>query len=210
MADMFNHVTDTEIDIRFDDEGNCYAYTTRDVPAGSPLRISYGCSTNPSHLFATYGFLDETSPATFCKIMNIKSTQELRDIGFDYSRMLFFKDTGDITEEVWDVLLYNILEEKNNIIEDQDNRDVQKAFYNACMMGDGDTKNAIHQQYFFKTGRVLQNHVDSFLRDLEVLSAKAASKDINEHPRVPIIMEHNEFVKQTFLRVKDNVDAMMG
>ena len=62
MADMFNHGTETEVDFQFDEQGNLYGLATRDVPAGSPLRMSYGCPTNPSQLFATYGFLDETSP----------------------------------------------------------------------------------------------------------------------------------------------------
>ena len=95
MADMLNHGTFTEVDIQYDDDGNCYAYTTKDVPAGSPLRLSYGDPTNPSYLFASYGFVDETSPATFCKLMNIRPTPELKDIGLDFSRMLFFKETGD-------------------------------------------------------------------------------------------------------------------
>ena len=205
MADMFNHATDTEVQISFDDDGNCYAYTTRDVPAGSPLRMSYGCPTNPSYLFATYGFLDESSPATFCKIMGIQPTQELRNIGLDFSRMLFYKDTGDITEEVWDVLLYTILED----LEDDD-RQTQTTFYNACMQGDLDTKNSIHQQYFPLTSRALQIHVNSFLHELDELNNKANTKDINEHPRIPIILEHNAFVKETFLRVKTNLDSMVA
>lgn len=205
MADMFNHATETEVEISFDDDGNCYAYTTKDVPGGSPLSISYGCPTNPSHLFATYGFLDESSPATFCKIMNIEPTQELRNIGLDFSRMLFYKDTGEITEEVWDVLLYTLLED----IEDDDRR-TQQAFYQACMNGDADTKNSIHQQYFPMTSRTIQIHVNSFIEELDQLSEKAAAKDVNEHPRVPLILEHNAFVKQTFMNVKANIDAMVA
>ena len=65
MADMFNHGTDTEVEVYFDEGGNGMAYTTVDVPANSPLRISYGCPTNPSFLFARYGFMDDSSPATF-------------------------------------------------------------------------------------------------------------------------------------------------
>ena len=205
MADMFNHGTDTEVDISFDDEGNCYGYSTTDIPGGSPLRISYGCPTNPSHLFATYGFLDETSPATFCKIMNIESTQELRNIGLDHSRMLFYKDTGEITAEVWDVILYTVLED----IEDDD-RQTQRAFYQAYMNGDEGTKNAIHQQYFPMTSRVIQIHVNSFIEQLDQLLDEAARKDINEHPRIPLIIEHNEFVKKTFMNVKANIDSMVG
>lgn len=48
---QFNHHYDPEIAISYDEEGNCIAYTIKDVSAGSPLRISYGFDTNPSALF---------------------------------------------------------------------------------------------------------------------------------------------------------------
>lgn len=200
MVDMFNHGTDTEIAISYDDDGNCIAYTTKEVPAGSPLRISYGDPTNPSRLFATYGFLDETSPATFCKMMNIQPTPESVDIGNDHSRMLFYKDTGGISQEVWDVVLYHIL---------ASNREIQKNFYDAHMAGDDDTKGGIHRHYFLETSTYIKNHVDSFLTTLDTLSAKGDGKDINEHPRLPVILKHNEFVKTTFLAVKANLDPMV-
>lgn len=202
MGDMFNHGTETECDIAFDEEGNCQVYTTVDVPAGSPLRISYGCPTNPSKFFATYGFLDESSPATFCKMMNIQSTPELVNLGYDFSKMLFYKDTGDISEEVWDVVLYDkILKQDVG---------VQQQFYEAHMNGDYETKSAIHQQYMLQTASEIKNHVDTFLEQLDILSAKADGKDLNEHPRLPLILRHNEFVKQTFLKVKANIDPMVA
>ena len=184
-----------------DENGNCAAYATKDIPAGSPLRVSYGDPTNPSHLFATYGFLDETCPATFCKIMTITPTPQLRDIGLDFSRMLFYKDTGDISEEVYDVILYKNLAA---------NREVQQAFYEAHMAGDVATKQSIHQQYFPETAMALKDHVDTFLKQLDELSAKGIGKDLNEHPRLPLIMQHNDFVKTTFLRVKDRFDPMVA
>ena len=181
--------------LSFDEEGNCYAYTTVDVPAGSPLRISYGDPTNPSHFFARYGFLDESSPATFCKIMLTPSTQ-LVNMGYDTSRMLFYKDTGDVSEEVWDVLLYRVLES------DKPN---QQTFYEAHMNGDAATKQSMHEHYYGETSAALRDHVDSFLRQLEVLSAKAEGKDYNQHPRLPLILRHNEFVKETFLAVRSHL-----
>ena len=76
MADMFNHGTETEVDFQFDEQGNLYGLATRDVPAGSPLRMSYGCPTNPSQLFATYGFLDETSPGMYYMIVITERKQK--------------------------------------------------------------------------------------------------------------------------------------
>uniref|UniRef100_A0A7S2MJ56 SET domain-containing protein n=1 Tax=Helicotheca tamesis TaxID=374047 RepID=A0A7S2MJ56_9STRA len=196
MGDMFNHGTETEIQINYDDDGNFCAYASRDVPAGSPLRMSYGDPTNPSQIFARYGFLDESSPATFCKIMINRPSKELVDMGYDHSKMLFYKDTGDVSPEVYDVLLYQIL---------ASDPQRQQAFYNAHMNGDYDTKQQFHEHFYPETSAALRNHVDTFLNDLEVLSNKGVGVDVSTHPRLPLIMQHNEFVKKTFLTVRSQL-----
>eukprot|EP00980_Cylindrotheca_fusiformis_P005420 scaffold1157_cov122-Cylindrotheca_fusiformis.AAC.12 len=199
MADMFNHDTQFEIQGQYDEEGNFMARTIYDVPAGSPLRMSYtaGDSSNPSFLFARYGFVDESSPATFCKIMVPNPSKEILDMGYDHSRMLFYRDTGEISQEVWDVLLYQILENLNP--------EHQQALYEAHMSGDDETKQALHGEYYSETLSVLKNHVETFLNELDELSSRTIGKDLNEHPRIPIILKHNEFVKDTFLKVRENL-----
>ena len=133
--------------------------------------------------------------------MNIQPTPELRTIGLDFTRMLFYKDTGDISSEVWDVLLYSKV-----LMNDLETK---TAFYEAHVNGDGETKNAIHQQYMGKTSKELKLHVDTFLDQLAVLSAKSDGKDWSEHPRLPLILRHNEFVKSTFENVKLRLDPMV-
>jgi hypothetical protein len=197
MADYFNHGTDTNVDISFTDGGDFMAYASRDIPAGSPLRMSYGDSTNPSALFAKYGFLDESSPATFCKIMIKRPSKELVDMGYDHSRMVFYKDTGEVSPEVYDVLLYQILSETNPT-------DMQR-LYEAHMRGDVATKQSLHQQYYPQTAAALVKHVNGFLNDLNTLKSKSIGKDPAEHPRLPLIMAHNEFVRETFERVSANL-----
>jgi hypothetical protein len=194
MADMFNHGADPEISIQYDEQGNCYAYTTMDVPAGSPLRISYGDPTNPSYLFARYGFVDESSPATFCKIIIPHVTSQLVDVGYAYNRMLFFKDTGEVSPEVWDVLLYQTLSSSNAAR--------KRDFYNAHINGDYATKQYLHEKYYSETSEKLRNHLDTFLVQLDELSSKSFGKDFREHPRLPMILKHNEFVRNTFLTVR--------
>jgi len=67
LADMLNHGTNPNCEITYDPQGNCMVTTTTDVAAGSPLTISLGDPSNPSPLFATYGFLDTDCPTVFCK-----------------------------------------------------------------------------------------------------------------------------------------------
>mmetsp|Transcript_1557 Transcript_1557/g.3972 ORF Transcript_1557/g.3972 Transcript_1557/m.3972 type:complete len:425 (+) Transcript_1557:118-1392(+) len=198
LADMFNHGTETEVEISYDENGDCYAYAQYDIPAGSPLRVSYGDPTDPTPLFARYGFLDESSPGTFCKLMKVRT--EMEAFGYTYANLLFYRDSGSISPEVYDVVLYHVL-----LNSDQD---AANGFYQAVMSGDENTKGQYHDQYWAYTKEELQKHVDGTLRDLDRWSAKANSYDLNTHPRVPLILQHNAFVKETFQRVKQNLDMM--
>lgn len=194
IADYFNHGTETEVGLNIDEEGNAYVYATKDIPAGSPLRVSYGEPTNPSYLFARYGFLDESSPATFCKIMIPDPSPELVNMGCDPSKMLFYKDTGEVSQEVWDVLLYQMLDPAS-----------QQALYQAHMSGDYNTKQQFHQQYYPQTYAALQHHLSTFLGELDVLVQNADGKNMNIHPRIPLVLKHNGFVRQTFLLVQQRL-----
>merc|ERR1712176_83243 len=141
---------------------------------------------------------DESSSASFCKAMHLR--EEMSELGYDFSDLLFYKDTGDITMPVYDVFLYNVLK--------QADPSVRQGFYEACMRGDEETKQSYHQEYFPYTKEALQKHVNSFLLDLDRLSSKAQSYDLRTHPRVPVILQHNAFTKETFQRVKANLDNM--
>jgi len=120
-------------------------------------------------------------------------TPQLIDMGYDHSRMLFYKDTGEVSSEVWDVLLYQIL---------QSDPENQQALYQAHVSGDFETKQTIHEIYFAQTYATMQNHVNNFIQQLDELSIKAAGSDLKVHPRIPIILRHNEFIKNTFLAVQ--------
>jgi hypothetical protein len=204
---MFNHAAEPEVEVYFDDDGNCMAYTLVDVPANSPLRISYGDPTNPSFLFARYGFMDESSPAGFCKIMDIPTSPENVEMGLDPKKMLFYHETGDISQEVLDVVLYaKVLSDKKYT---QDAGNVKRQFYEAHMTGDEETKAQIHEMYRYEVMNEILNHCDTFLELLERLEQKGYSKSFDEHPRLPVILQHNELVKQTFLKVKSNLEPLM-
>lgn len=196
VVDYFNHDAEPNLDIQYDDYA-CTVYATRDIAAGEPLTISLGSGSNPSPLFAVYGFLDESSPGTFCKLMDL--TEDMSDMKLGFKDLLFYKN-GEISPEVYDLVLYSILKTDPNF--------ELAPFYDAFQAGDEDTKNAYQSEYFSYTLEYLKNHVDTTLADLDRLSNLAASYDPDSHPRAPLIMQHNAFVKETFEAVKYNLDSM--
>merc|ERR1712151_1450421 len=101
-----------------------------------------------------------------------------------------------------DVLLY-AKELKNDM-------ETKRAFYDAHVRGDAEPKNAMHNQCMGQTANELKMHVDAFLEQLTVLTGKADDKNWNEHPRLPLILRHNEFVRTTFEKVKLRVNPMVG
>jgi hypothetical protein len=77
----------------------------------------------------------------------------------------------------------------------------------AHMSGDENTKAMIHDQFRYETLSEIKKHVDKFLDLLDSLERKSYGKNLDEHPRLPLILRHNEFVKQTFLKVQSNLIA---
>jgi len=198
MADMLNHSTEPNCEITFDGDGSCVVQTTRDVQPGSPLTISLGDPTNPTPLFAKYGFLYDDCKTIFCKAVHLE--EQIKALGYDYKDLLFQTESGEIAPNVWDIFLYKIL---------QDNDPGQaEQFYVACKMNDAGTKQQYHNNYFQYTLQALKDHVYSILQDVEQLTVKAQSYDLNTHPRVPVIVAHNNLVRDTFTMTANLLENM--
>jgi len=194
---QFNHGSNPNVFITFDNDGNCMASALTDIPAGSPLTVSYGDTSNPTPLFAKYGFLYNDCQTVFCKAMHLKN--EIEELGYDFKDLLFSTQSGDISPKVWDLFLYKILEQDPNA---RDN------FFVACKTNDEGTKQQYHSQYFAYTLDALKQHVGQIVYDVDRLSQKAQSYDLNTHPRVPVILAHNNLVRDTFARVQNQLNAM--
>ena len=138
------------------------------------------------------------SLGTFCKLMHMQ--KEMETLGYTYTNLLFYKETGGISPEVYDVVLYHCLLKNDEGLAD--------GFYQALASGDEGAKGQYHDQYWQYTKEELQKHVDGTLRDLDRWSDKANSYDLNTHPRVPLILKHNAFVKETFLNVQANLSTL--
>ena len=209
LADYFNHggaAETVEAYMSFDENGNCCMYSTRDVPAGRPLNICYGDPTNPSKMLAKYGFLDESSPGTFCKIIpdDGETSPEMINLGYP-SRTLFYND-GSISSEVWDMVLYQELGKKVG-------QNEQKAFYQAHISGDDATKQSYfqHEPFAQMARYAIVQHVAYILNELDELEVgletqMTMGQDAKRHPRLPLLMRHNEFVKNIFERVQQNLN----
>ena len=200
VADMLNHGHPANVQIQYDEMGNCNVVMADNLAPGQDLHLSYGQPTNPSRFLATFGFIEDQAPATFCKIIALNPSQELKDIGYDTQRMLFYAADGAITQEVWDVVLYSMFERKPELEQDK------RAFYQAHMTGDEGTKGAIHRKYLQQTCDTLRKHVDKTLDELAKLAKKTESASEKEHPRLPLIKRHNDMVTSTFLKVQNQLN----
>ena len=68
LGDMFNHAPQN-MEIDYDDDGNVNFSLRHDLPANTPLQLSYGLATNPYRLLVIFGFVDESQPELFCQII---------------------------------------------------------------------------------------------------------------------------------------------
>mmetsp|Transcript_31074 Transcript_31074/g.59028 ORF Transcript_31074/g.59028 Transcript_31074/m.59028 type:complete len:472 (+) Transcript_31074:55-1470(+) len=188
VADMLNHSAEPNCEITVDYDGNVNVQALYDIPAGSLLTISLGDPTNPTPIFAQYGFLPQDCATIFCKAMHLDP--QIKELGYDFTDLLFQVETGEIAPRVWDVFLYDILQKNDP--------NAAQQFYMACQTNDEGSKQQYAGEYFPYTLDSLKQHVYGIMSDCENLTMKAQSYDVNLHPRVPVIVAHNQLVSQTF------------
>ena len=127
-------------------------------------------------------------------------TPELVSLGFVYDRMVFYHENGAIAEEVWDVMLYTILE--------QIDTNQQQQFLNAHLQGDQQTKANMHNHYRPQTCDALLQHVDEMLNELANCSNKIQQNPEQGNDNLPMIQYHNDFVRETFMKVRNNLEQI--
>jgi SET domain len=202
-SDVMNHAWNANCDVQYDNDGNVYVVLLRDVQAGDALHKCYGQPTNPSRFMSTYGFFDASPPTTYCKLMpTLAVTPELKNLGFEFDRMVFSVDAGDVAQEVWDVMLYLNL--------GRSDASTQRQFYQAHMTGDAQTKAAIHQQYASQTVYSLLEHVSQVLDEIAECQDTMDQGGMGlAHENLTTIRRHNEFVLQVFSKVQKNLQQMI-
>lgn len=233
-ADMFNHshVSMASISLETDPStGNCLAVATKNVPGGHPLRRSYVYG-DPSELLARYGFVDEQSPVVPSLYHIDNPSPEVRRVGYDPSKLVFGTVSGDIAQEVWDVLLYHVVLDQStsgradDSASDKNRARDQRKFLEAVQAGSATTSNngsnainanpaakkifnAIHAKYYSETAQALRNHVDATLHELEDSLRKATpgvgNNVTDSDPRLFLVNRHNAMLQQVFARVKQRL-----
>mmetsp|Transcript_19286 Transcript_19286/g.31650 ORF Transcript_19286/g.31650 Transcript_19286/m.31650 type:complete len:459 (-) Transcript_19286:72-1448(-) len=198
MADMLNHSAEPNCEITFDDMGNCQVLAMYDIPAGMPLTISYGDPTNPTPIFAQFGFLPSDCTTLFCKAMHLEPY--IKELGIDFKDLLIQVETGEIAPKVWDLFLYHILATNDPGAAEQ--------YYVAMKSGDEATRQQYQDQYFQYTLDSMKQHVYSILEDVDTLTVRAQNFDLNTHPRVPVIVAHNNLVRDTFSMTAQLLEQM--
>lgn len=197
MVDMLNHSAEPNCEITVDQGGDVYVSALSDIPAGSPLTTSLGDPTNPTPIFAKYGFLASDSSAVFCKAIHLES--QITELGYDYKDLVFYTE-GGVAPKVWDIFLYELLQ--NN------DPGAANEFFIACKVNDENVKEQYHNYYFQYTLDALKQHVSGILGDVTSLTMKAQNYDLQTHPRVPVIVAHNNFVWDTFSMTASLLEQM--
>lgn len=208
VGDLFNHHVPSNIRVEEEDTGSSSTVdfvTKTDVSASSPLYLDYGL-TNPHRFLILFGFCDVTMPEVFCQVLFDHPKPELVQLGCeDRSRMVYRTVDGAIAPAVWDCVLYALLEQAPAL---------QQAFYEAHVSGNEVRKRAIADRFAKETATVLLSHVVGTLLGLD--SLVETTRDLlrregyTQHPRLPNIGRHNEFLQAVFGRVKQNLDRIVS
>lgn len=206
VGDMLNHFDPATTFIDYDGQGNCNLFLKENVQAGSALSLSYGRTSNPSRFLALYGFVDLNQAEIFSQILVTNPSQMHKDIGYDVNKMTLGTKDGSIAEAVFDVTLFSILEQVP---------EVQTLFYQAHIEGDKQTVHALRQQFHLETCILLKKHIDSKLVEIQNLLQQIDrlynidQNAVVQHERLPVILEHNMFLYETFAKAKSRIDTMI-
>lgn len=197
MADMLNHAAEPNCEISFDNDGNCLVAALRDIQPQTALTISLGDPTNPTPLFAQFGFLPNDCTTIFCKAVHLED--QIKELGYSYTDLLFETEDGVPSSKVWDIFLYELLQNNDQNLADE--------FLVACKTTEGN-KQQYHDHYFQYTLDAMKQHVYGILGDVDQLTMKAQSYDLATHPRVPVIVAHNNLVRDTFTMTANLLEQM--
>ena len=98
-------------------------------------------------------------------------------------KMVFDANDGTVSQQVWDAILWELLEPPSKEKFDQE-KDAKHVKYKSIIVG------------------VLESHLDRQLTELTSLRAKL---DVANGPNIEMIRQYNEFLTDVFTKVKNNL-----
>jgi hypothetical protein len=109
LGDMFNHDSkNANVAPRpFSDDGSIQLSLKEDTDVGADLFITYGLSSFPGRFLILFGFWDRSS---FFMDANLTIPEEFV---VDRSQLVVSTRNGAITEDVWNLAVYNILSQRD-------------------------------------------------------------------------------------------------
>ncbi|CAB9520989.1 M protein repeat protein [Seminavis robusta] len=190
IGDMFNHRDPPNVAMVHDEEDSItfvYMGDDDDKKDGDDdadhrdLFITYGQESNPHRLLVIFGFVpDETAmPKVWSHLIYSDTNQFSNNI----PEMVFDATDGSVSQNVWDAVLYEILQP----IEPEE-------FLQA--------REENHVKYKPFTADLLNDHVT---RQLEELASLRANIDSTTGDNMDLIRQHNDFMTRTFIRVKETL-----
>ena len=78
-----------------------------DIQPGESLKITLGDPTNPTPIFAQYGFLPNDCATIFCKAMHLDPI--IKELGYDFKDLLFQTESGEIAPKVCCVVMFVVV-----------------------------------------------------------------------------------------------------
>ena len=204
LADNFNHAEEATVIVE-EPEGEGGATTVvlkTDVERDTELKLSYGPGYDPSRFLIIFGFFDETVREVFCGVAFTDPSEELVKLGATDRSAMIYRDDGAISNAVWDSTLYVTLSQKP---------EEQAAFYEARINDDAEAFQTLHRKYRLEIALSLKNHAEAVLQtEYLVPTDQELSKiDVKEHPRLPMILKHNRFMRKVFGNVKDRLEKQV-
>ena len=204
LADNFNHGENANVIVEEPEgeNGVTQVVLKTDVERDTELKLSYGPGYDPSRFLIIFGFFDDTVREVFCGIAFTDATEELVHLGAADRSAMIYRDDGAISNAVWDSTLYVTLAQKP---------EEQEAFYKARINDDAETFQELHRKYRLEIALSLKNHADAVLQTEYLVPTDQELSKINvkEHPRLPMILRHNRFMRKVFSNVRDRLEKQV-
>lgn len=226
LGDMMNHGSpraNLQPNIRASDKA-LQLCLTRDIPADtvseqcpSPLYLSYGFGHLPARYLVVFGFCDmsafyvdahleflEQEHATVENGSNATSFQWASIL--DPRTMLISTSTGAMTEEVWLAFLYLVLQE-----EYADKLDYLQQRFGGEDITDEQILEFLDNmllQHEVKVAMKMKNHYQKLLK-ADYQEIVVTDQDLRQHPNLPLILNYNMHMRETFMKVISYIDDFM-